>query len=573
MSQSSLALHTPREKQRRHKDPSSKQSSHKRKRGQENSGASTSPTIERPAHKSQTLSLVKGVDGARGFAGQDERELGRRDEYKKKHRDLSEAEKSSKKRKRHGSALGDPPEDGTTAGGDSREKKRRRKGTSKEAGGAEDGSEEGYVVNGVTNGVDLSASPEKKKRRHREGITLVEQEVPTRSQGRAESKDASSLQATSYTPNPSDESTPTPRPNQTERQDKLKKEKKLKAQLQTPEDTSHSQRTHTTTPPSPSASSRDRQRTPRANPTTSTTTIKAITTATSTDPDPEDDISTSPFKTTTASLLLPLSPISLARPLAALCAEHLSPLLLTYFPPAGGILLSYQDARLSNNPPTTPSSSPGPAEPALALVHDTYAPPLAWLTATLTLFSPAPTPPPSSSRTGNANGNKNGSDVKVKGIITLQSESHIALTCYNLFPASITSTDLPRSWRWVPSSSSPRDTFSRAVTRNPPKRDARSGEKQNENDNEWQGEQEEQEEDPEQEETGGYYFDDGSGQAVEVGAAVRFRVLDYELGPFVAGGPGGGAGVAARGRALFGIWGSLVGVETPGRSGGGGGGG
>lgn len=60
-------------------------------------------------------------------------------------------------------------------------------------------------------------------------------------------------------------------------------------------------------------------------------------------------LSESPFRLRTASLYLAVSPIALIKPLEGLCAEHLSPLLLTYYPPLGGVILAYSNPRLSES--------------------------------------------------------------------------------------------------------------------------------------------------------------------------------------------------------------------------------
>jgi hypothetical protein len=45
-----------------------------------------------------------------------------------------------------------------------------------------------------------------------------------------------------------------------------------------------------------------------------------------------------------------LAPISQLHSLAGICAEHLSPLILTYYPPFKGVVLSYSNAQLSKHP-------------------------------------------------------------------------------------------------------------------------------------------------------------------------------------------------------------------------------
>ena len=58
----------------------------------------------------------------------------------------------------------------------------------------------------------------------------------------------------------------------------------------------------------------------------------------------------SPFHIQTSSIYLPLAPISQRQPLEGICAEHLSPLILTFYPPLGGVILSYNNPRISERP-------------------------------------------------------------------------------------------------------------------------------------------------------------------------------------------------------------------------------
>ncbi|KAI9756878.1 MAG: hypothetical protein M1815_002665 [Lichina confinis] len=143
------------------------------------------------------------------------------------------------------------------------------------------------------------------------------------------------------------------------------------------------------------------------------------------EPAPPASLST-PFVTKTCSMYLPLSPISQLRPLEGLCAEHLSPLLLTYYRPLGGVVLSYSNPRLSERPSSTSGKT---NEPALALSINEYGPGYVWATADFLLFKP---------RRGQI----------IEGWINLQNESHLGLICWNLFNASIERRRLPRNWTW-----------------------------------------------------------------------------------------------------------------------------
>ncbi|KAL8918644.1 MAG: hypothetical protein Q9208_007205 [Pyrenodesmia sp. 3 TL-2023] len=136
---------------------------------------------------------------------------------------------------------------------------------------------------------------------------------------------------------------------------------------------------------------------------------------------------TSPFHQQTSSLYLSLPPIAQNHPLQGLCAEHLSPLILTYYPPLRGVVLSFHNVRLSSTPQQDPVTDP---EPALAQTIDEYAAPHVWLTAEFLLFRP---------RRGDT----------IEGWINLQNEGNIGLVCWNFFTASIERKRLPTAWKWV----------------------------------------------------------------------------------------------------------------------------
>lgn len=132
----------------------------------------------------------------------------------------------------------------------------------------------------------------------------------------------------------------------------------------------------------------------------------------------------SPFHLQTSSLYLPLASISQRAPLEGMCAEHLSPLLLTYFPPLHGVVLSYNNPRLSE----APFRDDGPH--VLMKSIDEYAVSWAWVTAEFLLFKPE-------------------RGVWLEGYVNLQNEGHLGVVCWNLFNASIQRQRLPTDWKWV----------------------------------------------------------------------------------------------------------------------------
>ena len=134
-----------------------------------------------------------------------------------------------------------------------------------------------------------------------------------------------------------------------------------------------------------------------------------------------------PFTQRTASLYLPLSPCAANFPLEGLLAEHVSPLLLTYYPLLQGVLLAYSNARLSEHPqPDTKADD----RIVLSQCINEYAVTFTWLTADFLLFRP---------RKG----------TWMEGYVRLGNESMIGLVCYNYFNAVIEREKMPQDWTWV----------------------------------------------------------------------------------------------------------------------------
>lgn len=133
----------------------------------------------------------------------------------------------------------------------------------------------------------------------------------------------------------------------------------------------------------------------------------------------------SPFHVQSATLYLPLSPISQSHPIEGICAEHLSPLLLTFYPPLGGVVLAYNNVQLSE----TPQGDDGTKQ---LLLHniDEYAVSFCWVTATFLLFKPE-------------------RGVGLEGYVNLQNQGHLGVVCWNLFNASIEAKRLPKGWKWI----------------------------------------------------------------------------------------------------------------------------
>lgn len=141
-----------------------------------------------------------------------------------------------------------------------------------------------------------------------------------------------------------------------------------------------------------------------------------------------DSTDASPFFQQTSSLYVPLSPICQRQPLQGSCAEHLSPLILTYYPPLNGVVLSYTNTKLSERLPQHEGKE---EDPILARSIDEYAVSFIWITADFLLFRPK-------------------RDCMIEGWVNLQNEGNLGLVCWNYFNASIERKRLPKEWRWVP---------------------------------------------------------------------------------------------------------------------------
>lgn len=220
-----------------------------------------------------------------------------------------------------------------------------------------------------------------------------------------------------------------------------------------------------------------------------------------------DDLDTrSPFVKQTTSLYLPLTPVAYNYPIQGLCAEHLSPYLLSYYPPLDGILLSYSNPRLSASPHNVPSSVPSDVEPSsapivLAQSIDEYGVSFAWLTADFTLLRPA-------------------RDSVIEAQVRVQNPSYLGLVCWNFFNGSIERRRLPADWKWV--------TSDRAA--------AALEDGAEEADDEAEGD------------TGEGYWVNAEGEKVE--GMIRFRVRDFESAP-----------MTERERGFINIEGTLLGPE------------
>ncbi|EXJ62011.1 hypothetical protein A1O7_02443 [Cladophialophora yegresii CBS 114405] len=145
----------------------------------------------------------------------------------------------------------------------------------------------------------------------------------------------------------------------------------------------------------------------------------------------------SSFYSTRLSLYLPIPAVSLETSTSSLLATHLAPLLLTYFPPAQGIVLAFSDPDLSAKPnsginlPLLPPRSGDVEAQAeiLAGTADEFGVCWAWLTVTFLVFRP-----------------ENGDELY--GWTNVTSEGFVGLVSYNYFQTAVGKTRIPEGWKW-----------------------------------------------------------------------------------------------------------------------------
>jgi DNA-directed RNA polymerase I subunit RPA43 len=148
------------------------------------------------------------------------------------------------------------------------------------------------------------------------------------------------------------------------------------------------------------------------------------------------------FHTERISQYVSIPPLCLSDPFSAVCATVLSPLLLTYFPPANGVVLAYEDVDLSSTPPSAPAAKSrskhaqhdsglkdSHAEPLLLKHVDEYAAPFLWATASFLVWRPV-------------------RNAYLQAHITDQAKTHITLAHLNTFPVSILKEHMPADWSW-----------------------------------------------------------------------------------------------------------------------------
>ncbi|KAJ9616540.1 hypothetical protein H2200_000259 [Cladophialophora chaetospira] len=231
-----------------------------------------------------------------------------------------------------------------------------------------------------------------------------------------------------------------------------------------------------------------------------------------------DSEAQSSFYSTRLSLYVSIPAISLENGTSSLLATHLAPLLLTYFPPAQGIVLGFSDPVVSAKPnvgmnlPLLPPQDGDIETQAdiFAETADEFGVCWTWLKATFLVFRP-----------------QRGDELH--GWTNVTSEGFVGLVSYNYFQAAVGQTRIPGDWKW------------NGPTREQAQRNRKKGRKGRLRDED--GGDSIQENGTQETETtlvetsssqiplghdGGYFVD---GDGAKIKSTLKFRVLDTEVVP------------------------------------------
>ena len=145
------------------------------------------------------------------------------------------------------------------------------------------------------------------------------------------------------------------------------------------------------------------------------------------------------FYSTRISLHVSIPAVSLSTAQNSVLSMHLAPLLLTYFPPAKGIVLAFSDPVLSARPGFGVCLPLGPPkdgavpetlpEDVMSRTADEFGACWVWLTVTFLVFRPE-------------------RGDQLRGWTNVTSKGFVGLLSYNFFQAAIGKARIPDSWTW-----------------------------------------------------------------------------------------------------------------------------
>lgn len=141
------------------------------------------------------------------------------------------------------------------------------------------------------------------------------------------------------------------------------------------------------------------------------------------------------FQVVRTSLYVSVAPCHVANPTNGIKAQHLDPLIMTYFPMAHGVVLAYCNITVSKEHHALDSHD----QPVtIARVGDSTPFAFMWVSVDLLVWHP---------QTG---------DI-LQGHVYMQTASHIGLLVHDTFNAAIRFRSIPQDWEFVPSQADERE--------------------------------------------------------------------------------------------------------------------
>ncbi|KAK6458860.1 DNA-dependent RNA polymerase I subunit A43 [Scheffersomyces xylosifermentans] len=134
------------------------------------------------------------------------------------------------------------------------------------------------------------------------------------------------------------------------------------------------------------------------------------------------------FQKFSTSLYVSLAPAHLQNPINGIKAQHLDPLIMSYLPKAGGVVLSYSNIKLSDDNISTDSEG---NIITIAKIEGSTPFTFFWITVDFLVWRP---------QVG---------DV-LEGYIYMQTASHLGLLIHDTFNASIKKYNIPNDWQFIP---------------------------------------------------------------------------------------------------------------------------
>lgn len=135
------------------------------------------------------------------------------------------------------------------------------------------------------------------------------------------------------------------------------------------------------------------------------------------------------FSKVNAKLYLSLAPCHITNPINGLKAQHLDSLIMTYFPQAEGVVISYSNIKILKDGYQYEDTNG--VVTVLAKVGDSSPFTFVWVSVDFIVWKPQV-------------------NDFIEGYIYMQTASHIGLLIHDTFNASIKKFNIPQNWEFVP---------------------------------------------------------------------------------------------------------------------------